>query len=62
MTQNKQQTATPQRAAVCRHHWLIDPPSGPTSHGQCRLCGAEREFSNFDDRLTWSEPPTSPAA
>jgi hypothetical protein len=32
--------------AKCPHHWLIDPPQGPTSMGVCKLCGATREFDN----------------
>jgi len=28
------------------HHWIIEPPAGPTSKGVCRFCGAEREFAN----------------
>ncbi len=32
---------------ACRHHWRIDPPAGPTSHGRCTACGAEREFFNY---------------
>lgn len=31
----------------CRHHWKIAAPSGRTSMGRCKLCGAEREFLNF---------------
>jgi hypothetical protein len=49
----------------CRHHWIIESPHGPTSRGRCKLCGAEREFSNLapdyfrdDDsppsRIRWS--------
>ena len=30
----------------CRHHWLIAPPSGPTSLGRCKRCGEERYFIN----------------
>lgn len=30
----------------CRHHWIIDAPSGPTSRGVCRKCGDAREFRN----------------
>lgn len=32
--------------AACIHHWLCEPPNGPTSRAVCRLCGAEREFRN----------------
>lgn len=34
----------------CRHHWLIDPPDGPTSDARCKRCGARRQFRNHDDR------------
>jgi hypothetical protein len=30
----------------CRHHWLIEPPAGPTSKGRCKRCGEERYFIN----------------
>ncbi len=32
---------------VCCHHWLIDRPNGPTSHGVCKYCHEERDFSNL---------------
>ena len=38
----EEEVAQPQ----CRHHWLIEPPSGPTSHGRCKRCGEERYFIN----------------
>ena len=28
------------------HHWVIEPPDGPTSTGVCRGCGEVRSFSN----------------
>lgn len=31
----------------CAHHWIIEPPTGPTSKGYCKLCGAEKEFDNW---------------
>ncbi len=31
---------------VCRHHWMIEAPSGPTSKGVCQKCGEVREFRN----------------
>jgi hypothetical protein len=34
------------QAPTCQHHWIIESPSGPTSIGRCKLCGAEREFPN----------------
>ncbi len=30
----------------CQHYWIIESANGPTSRGVCRICGAEREFSN----------------
>jgi len=30
----------------CSHHWIIESPDGPTSWGQCKHCGAEKEFLN----------------
>ena len=30
----------------CRHHWKIESPNGPTSRGECVLCGEEGEFKN----------------
>jgi len=30
----------------CKHHWIIETPSGPTSEGTCKNCGDERQFSN----------------
>ncbi|EKD57887.1 MAG: hypothetical protein ACD_57C00114G0001 [uncultured bacterium] len=39
-------------AAVCNHHWVIEPPHGPTSLGICTACQATKEFHNyFDDTL-----------
>ena len=37
------------RRGRCQHHWLIEEPAGPTSHGVCKRCGAEREFFNNPD-------------
>ena len=34
----------------CRHYWVIESASGPTSRGVCRICGEEREFLN-----SWSD-------
>lgn len=28
-----------------KHHWLVDPPNGPTSSGRCS-CGSVQEFRN----------------
>ncbi len=37
----------------CTHHWLIDPPSGPTSRGRCKRCGEERFFINSTADWVW---------
>ena len=49
-------TATPLREAkaqhpapkrICHHYWMIDPPDGRTSQGECLLCGDHRVFPNY---------------
>lgn len=30
----------------CRHHWIIEPATGPVSLGECRFCHQSREFKN----------------
>ncbi len=49
----------------CRHHWVIDSPSGPTSHGVCKVCGAVKQFQNYQLDFYWEDalPPVgSPEA
>ncbi len=37
---------------LCRHHWKMDTPSGPTSNGCCKLCGQWRTFLNhYEDTV-----------
>ena len=31
---------------TCRHYWIIESASGPTSKGVCKFCGEEKEFQN----------------
>lgn len=42
------------------HHWVIEPPSGPTSIGRCR-CGLSKEFENVglskSERYGWNGSP-----
>ena len=45
--------------AVCRHHWVIDAPTGPVSRGVCQLCDEVRVFKNYIDSAPWSEEPSS---
>jgi hypothetical protein len=37
--------AQPQKEP-CRHYWVIEVANGPVSRGQCKYCGAGKEFSN----------------
>ncbi len=51
-----QDGATPEPAApTCRHHWVIESASGPTSPGRCRNCGAQKEFKNYIEAVPWGE-------
>lgn len=40
-------------APSCRHHWIIEPPEGPTSYGYCRNCFKIQEFQNFLGEALW---------
>ncbi len=35
------------------HHWVIEPPQGPTSTGKCRYCGVSGEFQNAPPKSPW---------
>ena len=37
----------PQVTEQCVHHWIIEPPDGPTSNGVCKICGSIKEFENW---------------
>jgi len=39
----------------CRHHWVIESPSGPTSTGVCKHCGAVKEFNNYMPFSSWED-------
>lgn len=43
---------------TCRHHWVIDMPSGPVSYGKCRICGEERAFMNYVEGSHWDNDLT----
>ncbi len=45
----------PKAAAECRHHWVIDSATGPTSKGICKYCGSEREFLNWCESFFWED-------
>ena len=38
---------------ACRHQWVIDAPSGPSSRGVCRKCDEERQFQNYIEGSPW---------
>ena len=40
---------------ACRHHWLIEAPTGPMSNGVCQLCVEVREFKNYIEAAPWGE-------
>lgn len=40
---------------ICNHHWIIEPPSGPTSPGQCKNCGEQRLFLNSNEFTSYRE-------
>jgi hypothetical protein len=44
---------------TCIHHWLIEPPNGPTSMGVCKRCGAMREFDNQLPTKSAATPQTT---
>ena len=46
------------KADSCQHYWLIEPPTGPTSDGVCRLCGEKRTFDNSQSAVArpWGSP------
>ena len=47
LTKSSEQTIEEHLAQeICVHHWIIEPPTGPTSKGVCKLCGAEKDFAN----------------
>lgn len=42
-----------EEASDCQHHWMIASPNGPTSMGECKLCGAQAEFRNSIPGSGW---------
>jgi hypothetical protein len=40
---------------ACRHHWIIDPPGGPTSRALCKHCGTVSEFQNYVQQPVYEE-------
>ncbi len=46
-------------ADSCRHHWVIESPSGALSSGRCKLCGSVREFRNSANDYIWEDDSSS---
>ncbi len=44
----------------CRHHWMIESPTGPKSVGVCKRCGLRREFDNYIPVSSWGEDSSLP--
>ena len=44
-----------QEPDLCRHHWVIQPATGPVSQGVCQACGAVRDFQNYVESASWSD-------
>jgi len=42
----KEKIAVQPREEECRHFWVIEVANGPVSRGQCKYCGAKKEFYN----------------
>ena len=38
----------------CEHFWIIESPNGPTSRGECRVCGEARDFVNYLESSAWT--------
>ena len=45
--------ARPEGKGTCSHYWIIESPTGPTSAGKCKLCGAVCEFANYVPYASW---------
>lgn len=46
-------------APTCQHQWIIESPHGPSSTGECRICGEEREFQNYIEGSAWGYDSSS---
>ena len=44
-----------QEPDLCRHHWVIQPATGPLSQGVCQVCGEERDFQNYVESASWGD-------
>ena len=42
----KERAAEQPKQDTCRHYWVIEVANGPSSRGECKFCGAKKEFFN----------------
>lgn len=47
---------------ACAHHWVLSAPEHGGTSGECKHCGARREFSETDGRPAWRMRPKRPPA
>ena len=52
---SRQAPGQEERQVACRHHWIIEAPTGPVSRGVCQLCEDVREFKNYIESAPWGE-------
>jgi hypothetical protein len=52
----------PEVQIQCRHHWIIEMASGPTSLGTCKICGTEKHFDNVLEETTIDKYDASASA
>ena len=45
---------------ACRHHWVIEAPTGPVSRGMCQRCEEVRDFKNYIEAAPWGEDAPAP--
>ncbi len=41
---------------ICRHYWVIEPATGPTSLGVCQSCREAKEFKNYIESEAMNSP------
>jgi hypothetical protein len=42
----KEKVRTQTQKEPCRHYWIIEVANGPVSRGECKYCGARKDFYN----------------
>ena len=47
---SEQSSKSPQRHK-CWHHWMLESPDGPVTHGVCKYCGLHQDFPSYPDHV-----------